>query len=314
MRLHILIVFAILGVGILAQDGDDANVLDSEDNADDSDNAIEGGQEEEQEQVEEEQVEEEQVEEEQVEEEQVEEEQVEEEQVEEEQVEEEQVEEEQVEEEQVEEEQVEEEQVEEEQVEEEDDGQCPASYRSGRLIILGPVLTRSFAPLSLANFVVFSAGAVAAAPAIAVAASGGNNAVFSFGTTTSVDYDYWSTFPIIQLPSWSISAIYGIVAVFGIFYLFGFVGTSIPGLSTLSSAMSGLFNNPLTDRFNRVFRATVSSRIDDLTNFVYTSVNNFRRRNYYSNYYNRYYGHNSRVDYDEAYDYYNNYNNPYPSY
>ena len=80
---------------------------------------------------------------------------------------------------------------------------------------------------------------VAAAPAIAVAASGGNNAVFSFGTTTSVDYDYWSTFPIIQLPSWSISAIYGIVAVFGIFYLFGFVGTSIPGLSTLSSAMSG---------------------------------------------------------------------------
>ena len=41
-----------------------------------------------------------------------------------------------------------------------DDGQCPSSSgRSGRLIIIDPVLTRSFAPLSLANFVVFSAGA-----------------------------------------------------------------------------------------------------------------------------------------------------------
>ena len=80
---------------------------------------------------------------------------------------------------------------------------------------------------------------VAAAPAIAVAASGGNSAVFSFGSTTSVDYDPWSTFPIIQLPSWSISAIYGIVVVFGAFYLFGILGTSIPGISTLSSAMSG---------------------------------------------------------------------------
>ena len=41
-----------------------------------------------------------------------------------------------------------------------DDGQCPSSSgRSGRLIIIDPVLTRSFTPLSLANFVVFSAGA-----------------------------------------------------------------------------------------------------------------------------------------------------------
>ena len=106
----------------------------------------------------------------------------------------------------------------------------------------GPMdLKKRFLKLSLIHtlFLITYFFLVAAAPAIAVAASGGNNAVFSFGTTTNVDYDPWSTFPIIQLPSWSISAIYGVVVVFGAFYLFGILGTSVPGLSTLTSAMSG---------------------------------------------------------------------------
>ena len=39
---------------------------------------------------------------------------------------------------------------------------------------------------------------------------------------------------------------------------------------------SGLVNNPVTDRFNRVFHSTVDRSIDGITNWVYKSVNNFR--------------------------------------
>jgi len=104
-----------------------------------------------------------------------------------------------------------------------------------------------------------------------------------------------------------VSAIYAIVGGLFAIYLIGLLGPGIPGFSTVSRAWSGIFNNPLTDRFNRVFHATVDRSINNLSNWVYTGVNNFRRRNYYNNYYHRYYsGQNSRSDYDEVQDYFYN--------
>ena len=80
------------------------------------------------------------------------------------------------------------------------------------------------------------------APTIVNSNAGPVNVVFgSFGGYT---YDPWATLPYLQLPGWTVQSIYAIVGGLFLLYVFGLLGSSIPGVSNLFSGLSSKFNSP----------------------------------------------------------------------
>ena len=76
------------------------------------------------------------------------------------------------------------------------------------------------------------------APAVVVSANVGGSV--NFGSVANYNYDPFSTLPYLQLPGWSVSAIYAIVGGLFAIYLIGLLGPGIPGFSTVSRAWSGM--------------------------------------------------------------------------
>merc|ERR1711860_160560 len=189
-----------------------------------------------------------------------------------------------------------------------DDSGCPASSASSsgrkRRMLMAPApFTRTFNTISLGNFVILSTGTAYVAPTIVNSNAGPVNVVFgSFGGYT---YDPWATLPYLQLPGWTVQSIYAIVGGLFVLYVFGLLGSSIPGVSNLFSGLSTLVSNSATKKLGRFGNYLVDRTYDGLTTFVYNGINRFKRRNYlinrnHHNYYPSQY--NRKTDY--AYDYY----------
>ena len=64
-------------------------------------------------------------------------------------------------------------------------------------------------------------------------------AVVSFGSFGGFTHDPWGTMPYLQLPGWTVQSIYAIVGGLFVLYVFGLLGSSIPGVSNLFSGLSG---------------------------------------------------------------------------
>ena len=69
----------------------------------------------------------------------------------------------------------------------------------------------------------------------------------SFGSIASVPYNPWGTLPYLQLPGWSVSAIYAIVGGLFLIYLIGLFSSSIPGVSNITNAIGGKMGLLLVD-------------------------------------------------------------------
>jgi len=172
-------------------------------------------------------------------------------------------------------------------------------------MIMAPApFTRTFNTITLGNFVILSTGTVYVAPTIVNSNAGPVNVVFgSFGGYT---YDPWATLPYLQLPGWTVQSIYAIVGGLFLLYVFGLLGSSIPGVSNLFSGLSTLVSNSATKKLGRFGNYLVDRTYDGLTTFVYNGINRFKRRNYLSNRNHHHYHpnqyNNRKTDY--AYDYY----------
>ena len=63
-------------------------------------------------------------------------------------------------------------------------------------------------------------------------------AVINFGTFAGYTYNPWATLPYLQLPGWTVSAVYAVIL--GMFALYGIVllGSYIPGVSEFTDSIS----------------------------------------------------------------------------
>ena len=58
-----------------------------------------------------------------------------------------------------------------------------------------------------------------------------------------VEFDPFATFPIIQLPTWTVSAFYIVTAIVSIFYVFSTFAASSPLISRISDGLHGKLNH-----------------------------------------------------------------------
>jgi len=154
--------------------------------------------------------------------------------------------------------------------------------RGARFLMHRPrVLTRLFAnTINLGSFTLLSAGSVYVAPTIVNAAL--PSPVVTFGNFGGYTYNPWSTLPYLQLPGWTVSTIYTIVFGLFILYIFGLLGSYIPGVSDFTNSIATLVaDSTASRRFNRFVAYSVDRTFDGLTTFVHNGINRFARRNTY---------------------------------
>ena len=79
------------------------------------------------------------------------------------------------------------------------------------------------------------------APTIVNTNFGGAGSVVTFGNIGSYTYNPWGTLPYLQLPGWTVQAVYAMVGGLFIIYIFGLLGSNIPGVGEFFNTLSSKY-------------------------------------------------------------------------